>query len=184
MAARLATRMIKALLLSSLLLLGTTSGALAESQDGASYPSISLGGNLGIMKTDIGTGLFEMGVSAPIQLTESYSIGPWMQLGVAKNTVHLLFTANSRYSPDLFEGGKLRKLRPFIQGGLGLSYLSPPKPLKSNTEFLMNMGVGVEYALSDHMYVGSDVMFNVLVTSPAGLGFTTSWQFATLRYRF
>ncbi len=178
----MAPRTIHALLLSSLLLLGTAGSALAQS-GGGNFPTVTVGGNVGFIRTTQATGLLELGLEAPIHITKNYSVGPWMQLGVAKSTVELLFSANSRYTVDVFTTGNLRKLRPYLQGGLGVAYLKV-KGAKGIAEFMINMGLGAEYQLSDHMFVASDVMFNIPVSAAGGAGTTTSWQFASLRYRF
>ena len=156
--------------------------ANASAQQATEKPFMSVGGNLGLLIGPAFGGGLDFGFDANFFLTDRISIGPWMQLGVASKSVILLTTVNTRYYIDAFDGGPGKKLQPFLQGGLGLEY-DKINGAKGDVDFLINLGAGLEYALNDNLYFGSDIMFNTIPTAPFGL-FNITWQFAALRYRF
>lgn len=158
------------------------SAALAQEEE-KSFPTIGLGGNVGFQKLSSSSGLMEIGADMPIYFTEHLSVGPWVQVGFSQETVNLIVTANTRWKFDFLERTTIfSKVEPFAQGGLGLVYTKVNGA--SATDFAMNMGFGAEVPVSDHFYVGSDVMFTPILTRPQGANWAFSWQFATLRYRF
>jgi hypothetical protein len=142
----------------------------------------SVAGSIGFFADDPGG--VNLGFEFPIELNRNVSIGPWVTLGLADDFLLLSATANVRYHFDVFEGAKLRKLRPFLQGGVGLTYYDDDDRNDDDTGFLMNMGLGAEYAVSEHVGVGSNIMFNVVPTFRPSQAFYWSWQFVQLRYRF
>ncbi len=154
----------------------------ARAQDESSYPTVSMGANMGFQKLSSSNGLYEFGFDLPIHLTEHFAIGPWMQVGFGQEAVNLIFTANIRYSFDFLRRTRFNRVEPFVQGGAGLVY-TKINGAKA-TDFTMNMGFGAEVPVSDHVYIGSDVMFNPILTRNAGNNWAFSWQFVTLRYRF
>lgn len=162
--------------------LSASFGAAAQESSGSSYPTVGLGGNFGFQKLSSSNGLFEVGADIPIYFTEDFSVGPWMQLGVGQSTVNLIVTANARYAFDFLERTRFNEVEPFVQGGLGLAYTRFAGA--GATDFVMNMGFGAEVPVNDHVYVGSDVMFNPILTRPTGGNWAFTWQFVTLRYRF
>ena len=84
--------------------------ALAQKDD--SYPTVGIGGNMGFQTIGSGSGLFQLGLEMPVYLSEDLSIGPWLQVGFASETVNLIFTANTRYTFDLLENTALRQVKP------------------------------------------------------------------------
>jgi hypothetical protein len=166
----------------SMLCMGLLANSAIAQDKAKSYPNFAVGMNLGFQTLGGAGGNFEIGFDAPIQLTEHYSIGPWLQVGVASQHVNLLVSANSRWKFDFLERTQFSKVEPFVQGGLGLAYRKQGS--SNSTDFLMNMGLGAEVPVTDHLYLGSDIMFNTVPTLASGGAFNFSWQFATLRYRF
>jgi len=153
-----------------------------SSSSSDNFPRFSVGANVGAAASP-NSGTFNLGFEAPIEFTHNLAIGPWLQVGMAEDVTTLAVTANVRYSFDAFEGAKLRKLRPYMQGGLGLAYTKPDN-VDGETDFLINMGLGAEYGISDNVFIGSDFMINTIPTSPTANAFVFSLQFARLRYRF
>ena len=156
--------------------------ATASAQQDDSYPTVGIGGNMGFQTIGSGSGLFQIGMEVPIYLSEDLSIGPWLQVGFASETVNLLFTANTRYTFDLLERTALRDVKPYLQGGFGLAHTDVSGA--GSTDFVMNMGLGIEVPISERTVIASDLMFSPILTRSAGSNFTFSWQFLTLRYRF
>ena len=181
------TRRWIALFAAAALVLATTaasaqSGSTSKKQEEDDGLRASVAASLGFFADDPG-GL-NLGFEFPIEVNDHLSIGPWVTLGLADDFLLLSATANIRYHFDVFEGAKLRKLRPFLQGGVGLTYYDDDARHDDDTGFLMNMGLGAEYAVSEHVGVGSNIMFNVVPTFRPSQAFYWSWQFLSLRYRF
>lgn len=158
--------------------LGTPAGAQSES----SFPAFGIGGNVGFQKLSSSSGLFEVGFEMPVYLNESFSVGPWLQVGTSQDVVNVIFTANGRWHFQFLERTRFNKVQPFLQGGLGLIH-TRVDGAKAN-DFVMNMGFGAEAPVTDHIWVGSDVMFHPILTRDLGANWTFSWQFLTVRYRF
>jgi hypothetical protein len=158
------------------------SRSASEQQEEEDRVRASVGASLGFFADDPG-GL-NLGFEIPIEVNRNLSVGPWLTLGLADDFLLLSATANVRYHFDVFEGAKLRELRPFLQGGMGISHYDDDDRDDDETGFLINMGLGVEYALSEHVGLGSNIMFNAAPTFRPSQAFYWSWQFLSLRYRF
>lgn len=154
----------------------------AKQQEEEDRVRASVGASLGFFADDPGG--INLGFEIPIEVNRNLSVGPWATLGLADDFLLLSATANVRYAFDVFDGPKLRKLRPFLQGGVGISYYDDDDRDDDETGFLMNMGLGAEYAVSEHVGLGSNLMFNAVPTFRPDRAFYWSWQFLTLRYRF
>jgi opacity protein-like surface antigen len=93
-----------------------------------------------------------------------------------------------RYSFDLSEMNTgLRDLTPFVQGGLGFTYIDidlPPGIDDDDIGFMFNFGFGAEYAFTDHISVSSKMLFNILPVEVFNNNFYYSWEVAAFRYRF
>jgi hypothetical protein len=180
------TRRGIAFLAAAALILATTaasaqsrSSAEREDDDGV---RASVAASLGFFGDDPG-GL-NLGFELPIEVNRNLSVGPWVALGLADDFLLVSATANVRYHFDVFESAKLRKLRPFLQGGAGLTYYDDDDRDDDDTGFLMNMGLGAEYLVDEHVGIGSNIMFNVAPTFRPSQAFYWSWQFLQVRYRF
>ena len=158
---------------------GGSSSRQEEEDDGV---RASVAASLGFFADDPG-GL-NLGFELPIEFDRNLSIGPWVTLGLADDFLLLSATANIRYHFDVFDGPKLSKLRPFLQGGAGITHYDDDDRDDDDTGFLMNMGLGAEYAVSERVGFGSNIMFNVAPTFRPSQAFYWSWQFLSLRFRF
>ncbi len=131
-------------------------------------------------------GGFLMTAAFPYAATRHISIVPLLQLSVADDLVILAPTANFQYAFDIPTSNEhLRKLRPFLQAGLGFAFIH--KNRRRNDDevgFLMNPGFGVEYAVSENVAVGSNMLFNILPVSTSGENFFFSCQVASVRFLF
>ena len=58
------------------------------------------------------------------------------------------------------------------------------QPVLTGGEIIDLQRIVREVPVTDHVYVGSDVMFSPILTRPSGGNWAFSWQFVTLRYRF
>jgi hypothetical protein len=133
---------------------------------------------------------FLMSLGAEYAGDEGFSAGPLLQVGVSDKHAIVAPTANGRYSFDLSDADDdvLRKFRPFVQGGLGFAYVEKDRngPLgdREDVGFLLNMGFGLEYPVSERVSLGTSLLFNVLPVKTANQHFFFSWQVATVRFHF
>jgi opacity protein-like surface antigen len=127
-------------------------------------------------------------IEAPYMVTNNFGVGPLVQFALSDDWLMIMPTANLHYRFDLSRADSptLRPLSPFLQGGLGFGWLEADTAFGDvdDTGFLLNVGFGFEYAISEKVSLGNNVLFNILPTEVVGETFIFSWQFATVRYRF
>ena len=126
---------------------------------------------------------FLMNFEAEYHFTDHLSVGPALHVGVASGGTIVSPFANVRYrfGPLPFDNDFLKKFRPHIQGGLGLTYYSFGP---GDTGMLLNFGGGLEYMVSDDFALGSRMLFNVLPVDAGGDNFYWSWEIIGARIRF
>jgi hypothetical protein len=167
----------------SILIVSTAlvSGSHAHAQtepEGAddTYPTFSLG--LSPLGWTPSPATYLFAFDAYFHFDDNWSIGPQLQVGARSGDTLITFTMSGRYHMDLFTNTRLEMVRPYLQGGLGLGHLG-------STEFLFNTGVGIDVDVTDHVVVGSNMLFNVLPASTlGGADFVFSWQVVHVSYRF
>jgi hypothetical protein len=119
-------------------------------------------------------------------LTNNFSIGPLLQFGVDDDPFIFAPTLNFQGMFDL-PGAGMERLKPFVQGGIGVVYMNKDRPNRPNvddTGFLINVGGGFEYFVTDRLSLGNNIMFNIMPDDVLGDHFFFSWQFVTVRYQF
>lgn len=147
----------------------------------------SLQGGLGFM---VDPDAFLLGLEADYRIGNGFSLGPSIELGIDDDFTVVSPTAYLRYSFDMSGiSESLRPLRPFVQGGAGLTWIHLDRPHSSNADendagFLANTGFGFDYGLTRHLALGSRMLFNFMPVNVFGENFYYSWQVATLRFRF
>ncbi len=143
----------------------------------------SLEGGIGLTASPTS---FLLSLASPYQLSDHFSLVPLFQLGVTGGRVIVSPSANVRYAFDLSGVGPegLRTLVPFVDGGLGFTYMKRNAGDLSDTGFLMTFGGGIEYPLRPGLALGTTMRFNVLPTGVLGDKFFYSWEIAGLRYKF
>ena len=116
---------------------------------------------------------------------ENFAVGPLLQLGVSGNRVILAPTVNFRGVFDLPVEG-LERLKPFVQGGMGLAYLQKDNRRGDNDDvgFLFNFGFGADYHLTNELSLGSNILFNVMPDKVLGENFFFSWQLISASFHF
>ncbi len=119
------------------------------------------------------------------------SAGPMLQLGLDNDFTLVSPSAYLRYSFDLsgVATPAFRRLTPYVQGGLGLTYINIDVPARANVDdddigFLMSLGFGADYRITDSISLGSRMLFNILPDDVFGENFYFSWQVAAIRFRF
>jgi len=151
----------------------------------------SVGGGIGLTASPT---TFLMNFDLPYNFGNNLSLGPQMQIGVTGGATVVSMTANGRYDIDFSMGNaESATIRPFVNAGLGFTYESIGPDFNifgvsnSGTGFLIAMGGGLEFRMTDHVSLESAVQFNI-IASGAGPGnndhFYWSWQMLGVRLRF
>jgi hypothetical protein len=131
-------------------------------------------------------GAFQLTVGLPYSASRSFRVGPLLQLAFADDLVIVAPTANFQYAFDVpGSNPQLRRLRPYLQLGLGFAYIDKNQRWNDDeVGFLLNPGFGAEYAVTESIAVGSNVLFNVLPVTTTGENFFFSWQVGSVRFLF
>jgi hypothetical protein len=135
-----------------------------------------------------------LGFEGDYRVADPISLGALTEVGIRDHLTIVSPVLFARYWPNLGRliDPDLSPIEPYLHLGLGFSYWDADgyRGVHDNdTEFLLNMGFGVEYRFTKHVSVGSQMLFNVI---PAGelehtridKTFYFSWQVVGLRYRF
>jgi len=130
-------------------------GGLADGADlrpGAFTGGVS-GGFLG--DTPDGTA-FAVNLNAERVLLENFSVGPLLQLGVTGDSSQVGLSGQVKYWIDIPNTGKKLKVTPQI--GLGFVHNSFRR---GDTSWLIPLGVGADYALTDRLNLTGTFLLNV-----------------------
>jgi len=142
-----------------------------------------LGAGLGLhANTPDGTA-FALGFNGDYYLTQGFSIGPLLQFGFTGDLFQLGLTAHAKYTFDLKE---IPALKPHVEAGLGFIYADLDRALgrsKDDVSFLIPLGIGAEYRLTDSISLDSTALFNFTDLEVRDKNFFFSWLVG-LRYRF
>ncbi|MEZ4331161.1 MAG: hypothetical protein R3F35_05390 [Myxococcota bacterium] len=129
---------------------------------------------------------FLMNFEAPYSFNPWISAGPAMQVGVEDHHTIVAPSGNVRITiPDL-PGRSLDRLHPYAFTGIGFAYIEKDRGRNDGdgVGLLIPFGVGVEYQVSEKVFLGSQMMFNFLPKETKNEGFFFSWQMAGLRFAF
>ena len=131
-----------------------------------------------------GPSSFLMQFEAPYRFGSQISLGPQLQIGVSDSVTLVAASANARLSFDLSGSSNeaLKKIKPFVNGGLGLAFVD--RKFVDEVGFLIGLGFGVAYDITERVGVQSAMQFNIIPGGAAGEKFYYTWQLAGIRYRF
>lgn len=133
-----------------------------------------LGAGLGLAgETSDGTG-FALGVSGDYYVTQGFSIGPLLQMGFTDDLFQLGLTAQAKYTFDL---PQIPALRPHVEGGIGFIHadLDRPGGDESDTSFLIPIGVGLEYKLTERISLDTTFFTNFTDLDVRDENFFVTW---------
>jgi hypothetical protein len=122
----------------------------------------------------------------PYSFDRWVSAGPMLQLGLSKDETIVAPTANAILTiPDL-PGEGFDRIHPYALIGMGFAVLEDKDRNKNKVAagFLINFGFGLEYQVSESLYVGSQMMFNFLPKETLDERFFYSWQVGGMRVVF
>lgn len=129
---------------------------------------------------------FLLNFEAPYAFNEWVSAGPMMQVGLEDHYAIVAPTANLTLRvPDL-PGRSFDRVHPFAFAGLGFAYIEKDRGHNDGdgVGFLIDTGVGVEYQVSEKVFLGTQMMFNFLPKETKDEGFFYAWQIAGIRFAF
>lgn len=126
---------------------------------------------------------FLVGAALSYPLDENFSIGPLVQLGIDDDFFMAAPTLDLRATFALSED---KRVRPFIHGGPGFVYFKEDDRVGDDDEtgFLFNLGVGIDYLISDDTTIGTDLMVNYMPDEVLGEHGFFSWQFLKITFHF
>ena len=128
---------------------------------------------------------FLMTLEVPWAADELVSVGPLVQLAVSDDDVLFAPTLQVYLTPRL--GGEYDEIRPYAHLGMGLAYLEKDgrRPRDDeDTDFLLTLGTGVEYAVRENLFLGTGLLFDVIPGGVVGENFIFGWQLLTVRVAF
>jgi len=129
---------------------------------------------------------FLLNFEAPYAFDRRVSVGPMIQVGLDGDNTIVAPTLNLTVTvPDL-PGEDWDRIRPFGFIGFGFAYIKDDNRRNDNSSagFLVDFGFGLDYQLSDRLFVGSQMTFNFLPETTLGQNFFYSWQIGGLRLAF
>lgn len=114
------------------------------------------GAGLGLQGDTLDGTAFSLGLSGDYFLTHALSIGPLLQMGFTGDLFQLGLSAQLKYTFDL---PQLPELKPHVEAGIGFVY-ADLSPGGSDTSFLIPLGLGAEYKLSEKISLDTTLLFN------------------------
>jgi hypothetical protein len=168
-----------------LLQLFVATGAFAQNQYSGNDRAWAVRGGIGF--TD-GPDSFLMNFDFETMAREQVAVGLGMQLGVEDDFVIVSPMIYARYIFDMsgFTNEVAKELRPFLQGGTGLTHISVDNRGGDDdgTGFLLSIGGGVDYPLDDSISIGSRMLINVIPGEALNQRVYFSWELISVRYNW
>jgi opacity protein-like surface antigen len=140
------------------------------------------GAGLGLQSDTPDGTAFALGASGDYYINQGFSIGPLLQMGFTDDLFQLGLTAQAKYTFDLKE---IPALKPHIEAGLGFIYANLDRPRGSvdDTSFLIPLGVGAEYKLTNSISLDNTFLFNFTDLGVQDTNFFFTWLIG-LKFRF
>jgi len=88
-------------------------------------------------------------------LTNELSVGPLLQVGFDNDFSQVGLSAQIKYTFDLSANPKVH---PHLEGGLGFIHASDGR---TQTDFLMPLGGGIDVEVAKHLFLNSTLLLNV-----------------------
>jgi len=141
----------------ALLLFGVlASSAMAQATAAPRTGRFTLGVEAGAQFATAESTALGLAFSGDFFFNQNFSIGPLLQVGVTDDLFQFGPTAQLKYTYDID-----RRLKASLQGGAGFIYAHYTKgPNRHDTSFLIPVGPGLEYNISDDFSLGTTLLFN------------------------
>jgi hypothetical protein len=155
----------------------------ARSQPVATLSGWSLRGGIGFTE---GPDSLLLGFELPYAFDQWVSAGPMLQVGIDSENTIVAPSANVTITIADLPGKALDRFKPFVSIGLGFAVIGDDDRQNANTGvgFLIPVGFGVEYPVSDRLSLGSHMTLNFLPEETLNQEFWFSWQVGTIRVAF
>jgi opacity protein-like surface antigen len=120
----------------------------------------SFGAAMGLQTGTADSTAFALGLYGDYYINRRFSIGPLLQMGLTEDLFHVGLTGQAKYT---FEVAGLPELKPHVQGGIGFIHADLDRRgsgAEKDTSFLMPIGIGVEYKITDSIWLDNTFLFN------------------------
>ncbi len=139
------------------------------------------GAGLGLQADTPDGGAFALGLNGDYYLTQEFSIGPLLQMGLTGDLFQLGLTAQAKFTLDL-KG--IPELKPHAEAGIGFIYSDFKRDRhEDDTSFLIPLGIGAEFRLNNALSLDSTFLFNFTDLKVRDEHFFFTWLVG-VRYRF
>lgn len=122
----------------------------------------------------------------PYYFDRFVAVGPMLQVGTDDDKLIVAPTLDLTITiPNIGVAG-LERAQPYGFVGLGFAVVEDDDRADDNsaTDFLIHFGVGIEYQISERLFLGSHMTFNFLPDEALGQTFFYSWQVGGARIAF
>jgi hypothetical protein len=118
---------------------------------------LSLGADVGAHLSTPDSTAFALAFHGDYFITHNLSLGPLVQIGLSDDLFMFGPSVQLKYTHDLNE-----RLSANVQGGLGFIYadLDRRGPDRDDTNFLIPVGPGLAYKLTEDISLGTTLLFN------------------------
>ncbi len=122
----------------------------------------------------------------PYYFDRFVAVGPMLQVAIEGDETIIAPTLDLTITiPDIGVAG-FERVQPYGFVGLGFAIVEDENRANDNsaTDFLIHFGVGLEYQVSERLFLGSHMIFNFLPSEALGQTFFYSWQVGGARIAF
>lgn len=126
-----------------------------------------------------------LGGELDFPVSDRFLIGPMVQLGLADHTTLFAPSLHGKYLFPLDHAPGSTRWTPFVQGGIGIAYLSKDKPgADDDLGLLLQAGGGVEVRFEDQVGVATTLLIDFLPGGVFDENVYLSWQVVQFSFRF
>ncbi len=143
------------------LCLPAAAGAAQALPDVDRTGQVVVGAGLGLEGGTAANTVFGLGANGDYYLTNAFSVGPLMQLGLGGDLFQLGLSLQAKYTFDIPELGRWK---PHVEAGIGFIYADfKPRGGRSETDasYLVPIGFGVEYQIGRRLSLDTTFVLNL-----------------------
>ena len=148
-------RLPRAIILVAALVFSTTGTAWSQSITNPAPGRWSAGGGIGFLGATPSGTAFALNGNADYFLHRYFSVGPLMQIAFTGSLTQIGLSGQGKYWFDIPETANRAKL--VFQGGIGFIHADR---LDSDTSWLIPLGVGIDYAVTQKMALTATFLLN------------------------
>lgn len=129
---------------------------------------------------------FLMNLEAQRTIGDWLAIGPMLQLGFDDHWTFAAPTLDATVRPFHFSGEGWERIVPyaFVGAGVGILHDDDARGDDTSAGLLIDVGGGIEFRVTEHVYLVTQMMFDFLPEQTQGQKFVYAWQVGGLRYAF